>query len=211
MKLYSSIILPWLLHHANRLGRNEHFYKIKNKILNRFGTFITYDVQFIEGKKCHSCHGTGVHHYYDDEGEIYDTDFCWRCHNGWYKRPTWNILKLVSFGKYKFHQPYQTVYGRPDNNIPVFEGYICHNTSKYSRFALNILFLIYDKHFIKRWYKGIGTGWRCYWYLPRNWLATIIHFIKHGRDSYPIKHLRGKYKRKKVFPVFETIDCELPF
>jgi hypothetical protein len=206
-------VLSWLLHHANRLGRNEYFYQIKNKILAKYGIHVCYDVQFIEGKKCNSCRGTGIHHYYNWEGEIYDTDFCWHCHNGWYKRPTWNILARVKFGKYEFHQPYQRVYEKPDNGIQIIDGYIDHTKSKYSKLALNILFIIYDKGFIKRLYKEAGIGWRFKWYLPKNWIYNIIHFIKHGFKAYPIRHTIEAIKmmnQRTKFSKFETSD-ELPF
>ena len=73
-------ILSWLLHNANREGRNEHFYEIKNRILAKYGKLVCYDVQFIEGKKCHSCGGTGIYTGY------YSNDDCYHCFNGWYKR-----------------------------------------------------------------------------------------------------------------------------
>lgn len=209
-----AVVLSWLLHHANRLGKNHYFYRIKNKILAKYGKHICYDVQFIEGKKCHSCGGTGIYSkVYDNYGFVSDVNYCYNCYNGWYKRPTWNILAKVKFGKYEFHQPYQRVYNKPDNSIQIINGYIEHAQSKYSKFALNILFLIYDKGFIKRWYKETGNGWRFKWYLPKNWIANIIHFIKHGFKAYPIRHTIEAIKmmnQRTIFSKFETSD-ELPF
>jgi hypothetical protein len=207
-----AVVLSWLLHHANRLGRNEHFYKIKNQILSKYGTHICYDVQFIEGKKCYSCKGTGLYPKYDHYTGWYH-ELCYNCYNGWYKRPTWNILAKVKFGNYEFHQPYKRVYEKPDNSIHIIEGFIDHNKSKYSKFALNILFFVYEKGFIKRWYKETGNGWRCKWHLPKNWIPNIIHFIKHGFKAYPIRHTIEAIKMMKQrtkFSKFETSD-ELPF
>ncbi len=187
-------ILSWLLHHANRLGKDEYFYKIKNNILSKYGAFICFDVQFIEGKKCYSCRGTGEHVYYRWDG-TYDYDFCWHCHNGWYKRRTWNILSRIKFGKYEFHQPFQRVYHKPYNGIPVIEGYFDHEKSKYSNFAKTILFLIYEKGYLKRWYKTSGIVWRLYWWLPKNWINNIIHLIKHGRKSWPIIMIKEKINK----------------
>jgi len=148
-----SKILPWLLHHANRLPSDE-FYKIKNNLLKKYGKHICYDVQFIEGKKCYSCGGTGIHVYYSEyTGKAYDRDTCWHCIGGWYKRPVWNILAKVQFGKYTFHQPYERSYTKPDNSIPVIEGYIDHNVSKYSDLALTVLYLLYRKGYVKLWIK----------------------------------------------------------
>jgi hypothetical protein len=206
-------ILSWLLHHANRLGKNMYFYQIKNQILNKYGTHLSYDIQFIEGKKCHSCHGTGEHYYYDNDGEIYDTDVCWNCNNGWYKRPTWSILAKIKFGKYKFHKPFKRVYEKPDNTIEIINGYIEHTPSKYSEFALFILCLIYEKGYLKRWYKEAGNGWRVKWYLPRNYIYNLISLLKHGFKSYPFKIFIRSFKSKpekiKYSPV-EQID-DLPF
>src|SRR5687767_8378355 len=52
-------ILSHLLHHANRETKMDEFYRIKDKILTKYGKVIGYDVQFIEGKKCKSCGGFG--------------------------------------------------------------------------------------------------------------------------------------------------------
>lgn len=203
-------ILSWLVYHANKLGKNENFYIIKNSLLKKYGTHVCYDVQFIEGVKCLSCKGTGVHNYYNFHGEIYDQDFCWHCYMGWYKRPTWNILARVKFGKYEFHQPYSRTYEKPDNSTQIINGYIEHEKTKYSKFALNILFIIYEKGFIKRWYKEMGNGYRIKWYLPRNYAYNLIHFIKHGVDSYPLRRLKRR-PSQTVLPLNTELLSELPF
>ena len=136
-----------------RSAKDQHFYKIKNKILLKYSTFISYDTQFIEGKKCFSCNGTGLHEHYDyDDDESY-FEACYNCHSGWYKLPTWNILKKVKFGKYIFYQPYQRMYKKPDISSILINGYIKHEKSKYSKFALIILFLFFDKEYISRLYR----------------------------------------------------------
>lgn len=210
---FSCRVLSWLLHHANREGRNEYFYKVKNRLLSKYGNFIGYDVQFIEGKKCHSCNGSGVYHGYGWDGDYYD--HCYRCHNGWYKRPVWNILQRVQFGKYIFHQPYQRAYEKPEISTTIIEGYIDHNRSKHGQFSLTVLFLFYEKGYIKRWYKSAGIGWKSYWWQPRNWLYNIVHIIKHGRNSIPFNDTRRKMKAiinkyKPVKPVSYEPD-DLPF
>ena len=147
-------LLSWLLHHANRQYRSPEFYAIKNRLLKKYGKHICYDVQFIEGKKCHSCGGTGIYSkHYDNYGFVSGVNYCYNCFNGWYKRPVWNILARLQFGNYTFHQPYQRSYTKPDNGIKVIEGYIEHNHSKYGEFAAGILFLIYDRKTFKVWWK----------------------------------------------------------
>lgn len=206
-KIFFEKVLSWLLHHANREGRNENFYAIKNRLLSKYGKHIGYDVQFIEGKKCYSCEGTGEHKKYDYHGRVYDVDACYRCYDGWYKRPTWNILQKVQFGKFIFHQPYQRAYKKPtDIATAIIEGYIEHNRSKHGKLALSVLFLIYERGYVKRWYKETGIGWRCYWYLPRNYIHNIIHIIKHRRNSYPFI----KKDKQPIYNHWQTTD-DLPF
>jgi len=65
MKNIIITVLSWLLHHANRSlnwGDKKYFYPIKNKILSKYGKYVKYGIQFIEGKKCYTCHGTGDYH-----------------------------------------------------------------------------------------------------------------------------------------------------
>jgi hypothetical protein len=196
----------WLLHHANREGKNDNFYVIKDRILKAYGKHIGYDVQFIEGKKCHTCGGTGIYRGYSWR---YDEDFqdlCYRCYNGWYKRPVWNILSRIQYGKHIFHSPYKRAYSKPEINSQIIDGYIQHNRSKYGTFALAVLFFLFEKGYIKRWYKETGIGWRVMWWLPRNWLRNIVHLIKHGKDSYPF---RKKRKVAKYHP--SSNDDDLPF
>jgi hypothetical protein len=188
-------ILSWLLHHANRKYHNPEFYAIKNRILKYHSQHICYDIQFIGGKKCYSCGGTGIHVYYSEyTGKPYDQDICWNCYNGWYKHPVWNILARVQFGKYTFHQPWQRVYVRPNKDWgSLIEGYIDHNESKYSDFAATILFLLYEKGYLKRWYKSAGMGFALHWWLPRNWLNNAIHLIKHG-PKIPLSRLKRRFE-----------------
>jgi len=213
MKKLKIIILSWLVHHANRESKNDYFYRIKNRLLTKYGRFIGYDVQFIEGKKCNSCGGTGEHYRYGRYGQVYDYDDCYHCFGGWYKQPHWNILSRIQFGKYVFHQPKERVYKKPDQlSLSIIEGYIDHNRSKHGKFALFVLFLIYEKNYLNRWYKETGNGWRCYWWYPRNYLYNLIHFIKKGKNAYPIKRMfekRIKYPETKPYQ-YQSGD-ELPF
>lgn len=203
-------ILSWLLHHANRHTKSEYFYAIKNRLLKKYGVHVRYDVQYIEGKKCNSCGGEGVHPKYGYDGKIYDYADCYHCHGGWYKLPTWNILALLQFGKYQFHQPYKRVYAKPLIEFPLIEGYIEHNDSKHGSFALTVLCLLYEKGYLKRWYNGAGSGWYVYWWLPRNWPHNIVHIIKNGKNAMPFR------KRKTFTPIkytqyMPTESDDLPF
>lgn len=140
-----NFLLPTILHHANRdpgYTTKEAFYRIKNRLIKKYGQVIGYDVQFIEGKKCFSCGGTGIHHYYDWNGLVYDTDYCWHCHNGWYKRPMWVVLEVVRVGRFTFHQPKERVYKKPDDIQVTITGYIEHDHSDLNRICLTYIFLL---------------------------------------------------------------------
>lgn len=201
-------ILSWLLHRANRQTKSAEFYRIKDRILSQYGTFIGYDVQFIEGKKCFSCHGSGIYHGFDEYSGNDFSDICFRCYNGWYKRPVWNILSRIRLGKYIFHKPFKRAYKKPEISQPIIQGYIEHTPARYGALVLHILFLIYEKGYLKRYWKSAGFGWRVYWWLPRNWINNIIHIIKYRHNSTPVKY----HKTKKSKPI-KYYPCEenLPF
>lgn len=75
----------------------------------------------------------------------------------------------------------------------LIEGYINHNRSKYGKLSLNILFLIYEKGYLKRYWKETGNGWRLYWWRPSNWVSNLIHLIKKRGDSIPVNMLKRKF------------------
>ena len=179
-------ILSWLLHRANRQTKSAEFYKIKNRILRRYATFIGYDVQFIEGKKCFACDGTGNYVYYVDddfEEEEYITE-CKRCHKGWYKRPTWNILSRFKFGGYIFHQPFERAYKAPEISQPFIKGYIEHIPARYGAFALQILFLLYRKGYYKTYLIRSYNECLFRWY---RWKKRITMRITQLINHYKIK------------------------
>lgn len=192
-------ILSWLLHHANRYPfygqKKDHFYKIKNELLKK-GKVIGYDIQFIEGKKCWSCNGTGIYVGYHYSGDQFH-DQCWHCWGGWYKRPEWNTLDIIQYGGYTFHQPRLRSYKKPDLiGITFIDGYINHSSTKYGAFASTVLFMMYEKGYLKRWYREL-IGWRMMWWLPRNWFRNLIYLIKYRGNAYPIQQLKKKFYNKK--------------
>lgn len=216
-------ILSWLLHHANREIKyynsyKENFYEIKNLLLKKHGRLIGYDYQFIEGKTCWNCNGTGIYKYpvYDFSAKGYTKETCYSCYNGWYKRPVWNILALFKFRKYEFHQPNGKVYEKPESAVKIIEGYIEHSRSKYGSISLFFLFLVYEKGYLKRWWRSAGFGWRLYWWRPSNWLHNIIHLLKNGRHSIPVQDFIRKikvkqYRHKLGQEHYMVFDDELPF
>lgn len=184
MKKY---ILSSLLFHANK-SKDKEFYPIKNRILTKYGRKTDTVVQFIDGKKCINCGGTGNHTYFDWNGFAYDNDICWRCNGtGWFKRPRWNWLDIVQFGKYSFHQPFTTTYEAPTENVRVFEGYVEHNVTKFTKISLFIIFLLYEHGYLKRWWYKELHGWRICWWRPQNYIHNLIHLLRHGRNACPFR------------------------
>lgn len=195
------IILSYLLHLANREGKDEHFYKIKKKLLKKYSNHIGYDVQYIEGKECFTCNGTGIYKksYYQFTMNWVEDEPCYNCYNGWYKKPCWNILERVKFGEYIFHQPYMRVFEKPPISTNI-EGYINHKKHKYGWLAKFTLLLLFEKGYIRRYYQNVIV-WRLNWYYPRNWLHTICYWIKNKKNI--IKSYKKNY--------FCDVDEELPF
>lgn len=201
MKRIKISILSWLLHHANRNVKTPEFYGVKNKLLAKYGVHIGYDVQFIQGKKCHSCGGTGIYTgYYWESGQKW-TDTCNNCWGGWYKRNTWNILQRLQFGNYIFHQPKERVYKKPAiTSGNVIDGYVYHDTSKHGNFAHFVLMVIYTKGHFKKWAKTFGNGYYFHWWRPYNFANNIVHFFKKGKGAYPIQQLRAWYDKESQLP-----------
>jgi len=147
------IILSWLLHHANRSTKAHAFYSIKDKVLSRYGECVGYDLQKIDGKKCRSCGGSGLHARYSNTYpyKAYDWDTCWHCFGGWYRLPIWVCLSRIRFGRYVFHRPLRRLnkvnnpWPEISKGLPLINGYIEHEESPIGWFALLMLYCIYDK------------------------------------------------------------------
>jgi hypothetical protein len=215
------LVLSWLLHHANRYYKSEYFYSLKKELLAKYGSHLGYDVQFIEGKKCWSCDGTGTyagHHYYSG---IITKEPCYNCYSGWYKRHEWNILEVIQFGKYTFHQPWKRVNEKPTiairHNI---EGYISHKSSYWSLFSRCVLYFIYRRaDYGDKWtLKLKRNAYRVYWFkhFPYNFLSNLISSIYQGKESYfyryKLKPFFVKYLLYKKSIKFEGIlEDDLPF
>lgn len=208
-------ILSWLLYHANRKP-DKRFYEIKNKILEKYGEHICYDVQHFQPVKCDTCNGTGK---FKCSWKLPET--CWSCMGtGWYKPESWVILARISFGKYDcFHRPLNRVTERPEFSNSMIESYIEKTPTKYSEFALFILFLIYEKGYLKRWYRDAGHGWRIInWWSPANWANNFMHIVKYGYKAIPFRRFRSMRSRLKGRSVslgnsglYYDFDDTLPF
>lgn len=186
-------LLAFLLHHANREYKSEKFYAIKNMLLKKYGNHIGYDVQYIEGKKCYSCGATGYYSHWRGLVE------CFKCDGtGFYKLPVYNILEVVQFGKYRFHQPYKRAYAKPELPVTI-NDYISHTSTKYGKISRHILFLIYESGYLKRYYRELNS-WYCSWWMPKNWLHNAIYIHKYGLPNTTFRRVRTWWNNSGYVP-----------
>lgn len=172
-----------LLHIANSSPpppgfRRERFYKMKQRILRWFGTEDGHDLQFIEGKTCWSCYGTGEHYAPHD---------CYKCGgDGWFKPPVWILLKRWKFGEYTFHEPIQRLYRKPDLHSyhkPLIEGYVEHASYPWKDIhrARLILALLFDWRLL--WSET--SNWRIHLALARKWHQSKLNRVLEEDHDIP--------------------------
>lgn len=194
---------------ANSCSQSHAFYRIKNDLLDRFGEEVGYDVQIVGGKKCFACNGSGVYvGYYWSSGEQW-SDTCNRCWDGWYKLPTWNVLLKRRFGKYVFHTPLKRFYSKkecaeyisnerffrpPDDHI---EGYVFHKYQKHGEFALQVLYLVYDRQAWRGELHGFGMGWACNWRRPSNIINNIFHLARYRSRAIPFHRFEAWLEKRR--------------
>ena len=172
------MILPFLLHAANRNVKSyeesvtKAFYEIKDLILSKYGKQIGYDIQKIDGKRCHSCDGRGRHPRYSNHPpyKVYDYADCYHCIGGWYKLPKWICLARIKYGPFVFHKPLkrEEAFKNPftEENMgwkvsdqPVIKGYIEHKKHWFGLMALLIL-LLFCNHEVFKYKLRNELHWR---------------------------------------------------
>ncbi len=174
------ILLPTLLHHANRHSKDSHFYAIKKSILLKYTDVDGCDVQHIEGKQCFSCNGTGDFYHWSG-----DTDICFKCAGtGMFKDPFWSVLQRYKFGKYTFHQPLAKVYKKPNTQTNIINGYISHKDTKYGGYAVMILYLLFDFKYFIYILKDDLSRW--YWYRVQECKRYYNKFTKLFESNHVI-------------------------
>lgn len=183
------MILSWLLHHGNKYHKHANFYILKTKILKKYASFIYYEYQFIEGSECWGCEGTGIYHKYYFFDKKPTKEYCYKCNGtGMYIKDHWNILAVYKFGKYIFHSPIGRQFVKPDIGTKVFEGYITHNSTYWSRFSQITIFILFDfKGYKKRWWFAMGDGLRKWSLRPASIINNIAYYKYHWRDILPTK------------------------
>lgn len=219
------LLLSTLLFAANRETKEEKFFAVKKTILARYGHKVGYSVQFIDGKQCWTCQGSNIFKGYDRQSKTFYQKTCMDCVEGWYIRPSWNILDRVQLGKHIFLQPIKRVYEDPKLEAEYFNGYTRTINTKLGPVAIFVLCLLYEKGYLKRFWKQSGEGWYVYGWPPRNFVMNTIHILKHHIHSYPVRTfiehitvttqlIRFKFKNRfnpePVVPAQEP-DTDLPF
>lgn len=204
-------IISWLLHHANKKYQTDWFYEIKKTLLKKYGIHDGYDLQHIEGQKCHTCAGTGIYiGYYYSGGSFKDT--CNRCYgNGYYKDPQYNLLERLKFGKYIFHQPYKRCYTvKPDMPIKI-DGYVYHDNQYWTKFASIVFCLVFNfKGYGKQWLFGLGGGWyNKTFQSPTSFISNVCHIFRYGTNAIPLR--RFKKQKENFYTVSDYDSSDLPF
>lgn len=194
-------LIGYLTMVANTYGAKNLWYPLKQKICDKYGTQAGYDIQYLEGKKCHSCNGTGLYMRHSFRSSYYES--CYRCYNGWYKQPRYVLLERRDIGGYIFHKPIKSVLKQSElseHDIPsaiTITGYIERKEHKYAWIVFPMMLLLLDFSGYQTWLKGIGLGWRLQWYKPSNWVRVVAHFIRYKTNAYPINELRRKINRPR--------------
>lgn len=202
-------ILSRFLFHANRyyfggVKDKSVFYSIKNELLERFGEKIGDDLQFIEGKECWSCEGTGMFKKHGWLTVWYE--HCWKCTNGMYKRAFWSLLDVVKFGSFVFHRPVRRIYDPvellPIQHIPTrFHGYISHKYTYWSESCAYLLVWYYRRSEIKHFSSGYACGRS-----PSRYAAKFFHIIYRGKDSIPALRFQEWKKEHKGKLIEKTLE-----
>jgi len=197
-------ILSWLCYHANTGYRSQKFYAVKNKLLAKYGKLVGYDTQFFEGSDCWTCNGTGIYHGYSYRGSF--KDICNRCGGtGRYHMDRYVLLERIQFGKYIFHSPKESTVSMNKKQFTI-QGYIRHEQTKYCDISRFILFILFEKNYLKRWYKEFGTGWRVKPNTFIGYLNNVVHLIKKGKNAVPF-HI-NRLRKQEFTPVNQD---DLPF
>jgi hypothetical protein len=186
-------ILGKLLHVANSDPPSERelksrFYAVKQRILLRFGELRGHDQQYIEGKYCFSCEGTGG--LYTDGG-------CYRCDgSGWWKPPVVVRLERWRLDRFTFHRPIARVCRKKKTGETFsIEGYVEHASYRLQQVdrAQLLLGIVYDWKLARYAAGRLMNRWRIARLIRR--LKTLI-----SRRCYFCKRRLWSTKRYECKP-----------
>lgn len=118
-------LVSWLIWHANAGPPAEfryRFYKLKDKLLDRFASREGTDWQHIK-HHCWSCDGTGNWGYWRWDGG----DACYRCNGTGVYREFFVELERYSLAGRMFHRPLDRAEELPDGASVNIEGVVRHS------------------------------------------------------------------------------------
>lgn len=197
--------LSYLLFLANRGYRSQRFFQVKDLILSKYGKLIGTHYQFIEGKICFACYGTGT--AVDWDGVECG---CHRCVGGWFKQPRWVQLQHYHFGGFTFHKPNGVFFEKPTDDVVLFNGRIVKPVFKLTRIAQRVLQLVYEKGYLRRQLAQLGSTYRYGGFNPIN---NLIHLFRYGLRSTQAamikKFININFKLNRQFS--PEANSDLPF
>lgn len=222
-------LLGYILHLANRsvsIISREGFYNLKKKLLQKYGTFDSVEMQHIK-KECYSCkNGVFISKWKEPQT-------CWACCGTGIYTEFWTRLEKHKLGNYYFHTPtekafkYDKVEGKfyfsnfsvhqykpidiERDKTALIEGLIKHTKPKYNlaREATLWLYLFFDFKLFKKEIRSIQclSGVRTPLVLLGNIIFTFRHF--EFKKLIPKLNLRKPKAKLNNASVFDSDN--LPF
>jgi ribosomal protein S27AE len=218
--------LGYLLHLANRsvsIISREGFYNLKVKLLKRYGTFDSIEMQHVK-KECYSCkNGVFI-------SKWKEPDTCWACCGTGIYTEFYTRLEKYKLGNYYFHTPtakalkYDKVEGKfyfsscvhqykpiEADKAVLIEGLIEHTKPNYNlaREATLWLYLFFDFKLFKKEIRSVQClrGVRT----PLVLLGNIIFRVRNFefKKLIPKLNLRKQKVKLNKASVFDSDD--LPF
>ena len=159
------LLSPRLLHLANANARSmvlerDRFYALKKYLLERFGRFADFDLQYIPPGECWQCNGAGQEIWSDGEKHT-----CYKCGgSGLFGCGKWFSLWKYRWGRFTFHIPKDRFYSAPQSPVTI-KGRIEHHNvdERTSKAAAIWLALFWDQWLCWRLLTTsayVTPGWR---------------------------------------------------
>lgn len=207
-----TMLLGYLLHLANRsvsIISREGFYDLKVKLLKRYGTFDSIEMQHVK-KECYSCKdGIFISKWKEPQT-------CWACCGTGVYTEFYTRLEKYKLGKYYFHTPteklsiyeYKPIEG--DKTV-LIEGLIEHTRPNYNlaREATLWLYLFFDFKLFKKEIRSI----QCLRNVrtPLVLLGNIIFRVRNFEFNKLIPKLNLRKPKAKLNKASFLDSDELPF
>jgi hypothetical protein len=203
-------VVGWLLHHANQcppLLYREEFYRLKDQLCNRFGSWERAELQHIL-KDCWDC----------DSGFVV-VKGCRKCLM-YGKRPGvwdefWVRLERWNVGGYAFHKPTLRYYRKPEWCGIEIEGLIRHKASPIRLHFECFLWLtlFFDRKMFRRYLRSNGQfGWLPLLLLHRGYKCVQRDYWREQYLRLTRRYRLWRQRHAMVLPKFELeTEDDIPF